>query len=247
MYSMVFCYATLVEHDVIATLALGTQTNGISSVLDIRVTRSLGFGPNAIAFGNPTNDPVITGVGDAIRFALTDAITSYAGSTGVLGAAISPSLQDEVLSNAVSAANKSQSAYLLYQALISPSTLLVGTTFPQEGTHAIPTYRLVANKPVAHALTALCAPTGVILIVLFLYYHRRYSGIRLGAEPSGIASVAALLSESTFAATARLHPRDSIETIEEKLDKYRFWLRPGGGIDAIAPPEETNLNVLAFA
>jgi hypothetical protein len=47
MYSMVFCYATLGEHDVAATLALGTQTNGISSVVDKGVIRSLGFGPNA--------------------------------------------------------------------------------------------------------------------------------------------------------------------------------------------------------
>jgi hypothetical protein len=46
---MVFCYATLAEHDVVATLTLGTETNGVStcSVLDMGVVRSLGFGPNA--------------------------------------------------------------------------------------------------------------------------------------------------------------------------------------------------------
>jgi hypothetical protein len=47
MCSMVFCYATLAEHDVVVTLTLGTETNGVSSVLDKGVARSLGFGPNA--------------------------------------------------------------------------------------------------------------------------------------------------------------------------------------------------------
>ena len=89
------------------------------------------------------------------------------------------------------------------------------------------------SKPVAHALTAFCAPTGVILIALFLYYHKRYAQVRLGAEPSGIATIAALLSKSTFPKTADLQPNDSLEIIEDKLSKFRFRLLRTGGIEAI--------------
>jgi hypothetical protein len=46
LYSMVFCYSTVVEHDVVATLALGDETSGISNVTDKGVVRSLGFSPN---------------------------------------------------------------------------------------------------------------------------------------------------------------------------------------------------------
>ena len=47
IFSMVFCYASLVEHEVVATFTLGTETNGISSVVDKGIIKSLGFGPNA--------------------------------------------------------------------------------------------------------------------------------------------------------------------------------------------------------
>jgi hypothetical protein len=43
MYSMVFCYSTLEEHDVVATLEFG---QGISNVSDKSVVKSLGYGPN---------------------------------------------------------------------------------------------------------------------------------------------------------------------------------------------------------
>jgi hypothetical protein len=117
---------------------------------------------------------------------------------------------------------------------LSPSTCSSHTSNYQQ-----PLTDLESNfsKPVAHALTALCAPTGVILIVLFLYYHKRYSHIRLGAEPSGIATIAALLSESTFPATTGLRPGDSIEIIQEKLSKFRFRLRSNGAIEATPSPE----------
>jgi hypothetical protein len=44
LYSMVFCYSTIMEHDVIATLTLANET--ISNVADKGVIGSLGFGPN---------------------------------------------------------------------------------------------------------------------------------------------------------------------------------------------------------
>jgi hypothetical protein len=46
LYSMVFCYSTLVEHNVVATLALGNETSAVSNVTDEGVVASLGFGPN---------------------------------------------------------------------------------------------------------------------------------------------------------------------------------------------------------
>jgi hypothetical protein len=46
MYSMVFCYSTLTQHDVVAELGLSTGGSGISNVLDKGVVRSLGYGPN---------------------------------------------------------------------------------------------------------------------------------------------------------------------------------------------------------
>jgi hypothetical protein len=89
------------------------------------------------------------------------------------------------------------------------------------------------SEPVAHALTVLCALTGVILIVLFYYYHMRTKDIRLSAEPSGIATIAALLSRSRFPTTANLQPSDNFETIRDKLQDYRFKLQDDGGIDGV--------------
>jgi hypothetical protein len=53
----------------------------------------------------------------------------------------------------------------------------------------------------------------------------------LGAEPSGIAAIAALVSQSEF--SKLLTPNDSIEAIEEKLGKLHFKILPDGGLDAI--------------
>jgi len=142
----------------------------------------------------------------------------------------------------------------LYQALIAPSTVVIGPEFQQNATYEMPTFRLVAkyvssctpyyqeplthsgptfSEPVAHALTVLCALTGVVLIVLFYYYHMRTKDIRLSAEPSGIATIAALLSRSRFPAAANLQPSDDFETIRDKLQNYRFKLQDDGGIDGV--------------
>jgi hypothetical protein len=92
------------------------------------------------------------------------------------------------------------------------------------------------SQPVAHALTALCVLTGFTLIALFLYHHMGRKEIWLGTEPSGIATVAALLSRSKF--PARLHPSDNIEEIEKKLKGLHFKLFPDGGVDAALPKEK---------
>jgi hypothetical protein len=63
-------------------------------------------------FGNPTGDLRITGIGDGIRFVLTDAIMSLAGSQGVLGEGISTSLQDEILRDANLTTPFAQKAYV---------------------------------------------------------------------------------------------------------------------------------------
>lgn len=62
--------------------------------------------------------------------------------------------------------------------------------------------------------------------------------IWLGAEPSGIATVAALLSKSKFTTTTGLHPSDSIEQIEKKLDGLYFKLLDDGTVDLANPPEK---------
>ena len=49
---------------------------------------------------------------------------------------------------------------LLYQSLISPSTLLVGSTYQQDGTHTIPTYRLVAKYVLISYAKLPAAPHG---------------------------------------------------------------------------------------
>lgn len=223
---MVFCYSTLVEHNVVATLALGNDTVGISNISDNGAVGFLGFGPNGISFANPTNDGRITGITDAVRFVLTEAISSLAGTQGAFGTGISTSLQDTVLSNATLTAPLAQTVYLLYQAFISPVTLVVGSAFQQNATYEIPAYRLVADKPVAHTMTALCALTGVFLIVLS-YHHQRRFEVRLAAEPLSLAGVAAILPESRLARTADLLPGDTLEEIDEKLRPFRFRLENG--------------------
>jgi len=62
--------------------------------------------------------------------------------------------------------------------------------------------------------------------------------IQLGAEPSGIATVAALLSKSKF--PKELTPSDNILAIEETLGNYRFVLLENGGVDYIKPASEEN-------
>lgn len=98
-------------------------------------------------------------------------------------------------------------------------------------------FELNLSEPVAHLLTILCSFTGITLFVLFLHHPMRRHAIRLGAEPSGIAAIAALLSKSTF--LQDLDPRDDIQTIVQKLRTRRFELLENGGIDYVkAPPEE---------
>ena len=89
----------------------------------------------------------------------------------------------------------------------------------------------------AHSLTALCAFTGITLFALFSYHHLRRGDVRLGAEPSGIATFAALVSKSKFLGETDLRPGDSIETIEKKLGGLRFKLLKNGGVDAEIPPK----------
>jgi hypothetical protein len=88
------------------------------------------------------------------------------------------------------------------------------------------------SKPVAHTITALCGLTGVILILLFTYHHNRRPDIRLGAEPSSLAAVAAILPGSRLAERAGLHSGDSIEDIDQKLEQFRFQLVNGVVIEA---------------
>jgi len=237
MYSMVFCYSTLVEHDIVARLGFSAQNNGVFRVFDKGVVTSLGFGPNGLNFPNPYNSSRVTGVGDSVKYTLSDAVIQYAGFQGI-GAGISTSRQDEILGNSTLTAEYAQTAYLYYQAFVAQSTFVVGTIFQQPATYDVPTYRLVANKPVSHALTVLCGITGVSLLAIFLYHHMGRGDVWLGAEPSGIATVAALLSRSRFPAHVRLHPSDSIEEIQAKLGGLRFKMLPTGGVDMAESDEK---------
>jgi hypothetical protein len=63
-------------------------------------------------FNNPYNDSRVTGVGDAVKYVLSDAIMQYAGYQGMFEAGISTSRQDNVLSNATLAAETAQIAYV---------------------------------------------------------------------------------------------------------------------------------------
>ena len=102
IYSMVFCYSTLVEPNVIATLMFGNETSTVCQMSLIKAlpnrwdlapmgecsSRTLAdvlamfalMPDSRISFGNPNDDGYITGISDAIRFALTDVIMSLAGS-----------------------------------------------------------------------------------------------------------------------------------------------------------------------
>jgi len=64
-------------------------------------------------FGGGTSAcDIFTGLGLGIKWALSDAIVQYAGYTGVLGAAISTSLQDRVLSDGNLAVAVAQKVYV---------------------------------------------------------------------------------------------------------------------------------------
>ena len=97
--------------------------------------------------------------------------------------------------------------------------------------------KLRPSEPVAHSLSAMCGLTGVTLFVLFLCYRKWCKDIRLGAPPSRIATIAALLSKSKFAAEKNLLPSDDLQTIEHKLFRLRFKLFENGSIDTIAQPQ----------
>jgi hypothetical protein len=45
-HSMVFCYSTITQYNVYATLTLSNSTSGITNVYDEHVVGSLGFAPN---------------------------------------------------------------------------------------------------------------------------------------------------------------------------------------------------------
>jgi hypothetical protein len=85
-----------------------------------RSNRTLGDVPATFAltpgsrfeFDNPTNNVYITGISDTIKFMLSDAIVSLAGSQGVLGAGTSPSFQDKFLGEANLTAPFAQTAYV---------------------------------------------------------------------------------------------------------------------------------------
>lgn len=61
---------------------------------------------------NPGNDSRVGGIGNSVRFVLSDAIMEYAGYEDVLGDEISTSLQDQVLSNASFTVEYAQEAYV---------------------------------------------------------------------------------------------------------------------------------------
>jgi len=54
----------------------------------------------------------VGGIGNSVRFVLSDAIMEYAGYEDVLGDEISTSLQDQVLSNASFTVEYAQEAYV---------------------------------------------------------------------------------------------------------------------------------------
>ena len=85
------------------------------------------------------------------------------------------------------------------------------------------------SEPVSYTLTVLGAVTGVAVILLFRYHRMRTNDLPLGAEPSGIATVAAMLSGSSI--PGRLQPTYDITTIRREMDGLRFKLQPDGRID----------------
>jgi hypothetical protein len=88
---------------------MGERSN--RTLVDVPATFALTPG-SRIIFGNLTGDLRITGVSDAIRYILSDAIMSLAGSQGVLGAGINTSFQDQVLRDANLTTSFAQTAYV---------------------------------------------------------------------------------------------------------------------------------------
>jgi hypothetical protein len=91
---------------------------------------------------------------------------------------------------------------------------------------------------VAHTIAALCAITGIFLILLS-YHHQQRFEIRLAAEPLSLASVAAILPEARLARTADLEPGDSVDEIDEKLKRFRFRLVNGLIQETRFPEDQT--------
>jgi len=180
VYSMVFCYSSLVGYNVTASYSFNAPNNGISNVVTKTVASPLGYGPNGLTFPGWENNPRIVGVGDSVRLTLADAIVKYAGYQGTPGSDINSSLQETVLSDASQVSNKAQAAFLLYQALVARSTYVVGPSFPQTAVYDTPAFRLMANKRISHLLTALCIITGFTIIILFRPYN---DGQKVGAPP----------------------------------------------------------------
>ena len=62
-------------------------------------------------FPNSTNDSRVAGVGDSVKYTLSDAVIQWAGFQEI-GGGISTSRQDEVLSNSTLAGEYAQTAYV---------------------------------------------------------------------------------------------------------------------------------------
>lgn len=114
----------------------------------------------------------MTGIGQSVAFALSDAIVRYAGYKD---GEIDTLSQDEVLSDSTLAARFARSAYVcdqcrncvpqltrvlqvIYQALVAPSTLIDETKHPQDAIYNIQTYRLAAKYVVLIHVALPAAP-----------------------------------------------------------------------------------------
>ena len=84
----------------------------------------------------------------------------------------------------------------------------------------------------AHALSALCGATGLILLVVFVGHHWRKT-VQLACEPSGIATTAAMLSSSSFPKNLGLSPQDDANNLENKLGEVWFMLHGDGRVDTV--------------
>src|ERR1700733_1670888 len=104
---------------------------------------------------------------------------------------------------------------------------------------ALPILDLLSES-VAHALAVLRGLTGITLLALFSYYRLcvwpRFRP--LGAQPLGIATIAALVSDSRFLATKHLHANDTMKNNKNKLARLLFEFLADGGIYVITPDEE---------
>jgi len=169
--SMAFCYSTLTEYTVDANITFSNGNNrGINGVRNPRNATSLGFGPSGLWYNTTSDEGTVQGIGDAIAFVLGDAVVQYAGYSNDSSANVS-TLQDRTLSNPSLVAAIAQKAYVRYQALVAPLTLVDGSSYQTPATYYIGVYRLLAIGPVAHALTALSAITGFALLVLFSHHR----------------------------------------------------------------------------